>query len=114
MKKLTQFTLLLMAAGALWAADGTFTGEIMDKQCAEMGSHDAMMKSEGAKNAKECALACAKDGGGFALYDSQSKKVYPIADAGKVRDYAGERVQITGDYDQNADVLHVKSVSRAQ
>jgi hypothetical protein len=114
MKRLAQLTLFLAAAATLSAAEGTFTGEIMDKQCAEMGSHDAMMKSENAKNAKECALACAKQGGGFALLDTQSKKVYAIADANKVREYAGERVQITGDYDQNADVLHVKSVTRAQ
>ena len=85
----------------------------MDKQCAQMGSHENMMKTEGAKDAKECTLACVKNGGSFALLDTQTKKVYPIDDEKKVREYAGEHVQITGNYDQDADVLQVKAVTRA-
>ena len=72
-----------------------------------------MMKGEGAKDAKQCTLACVKDGGAYALLDPQTKKVYAIEDDKKVRDYAGERVQITGDYDENAEVLHVKTIARA-
>jgi len=66
------FIAVLCAApglGVARSADHTFTGEIMDSQCAQMGSHDNMMKSEGAKNAKECAIACVKSGGKYALYD---------------------------------------------
>lgn len=113
MKHLSLCTLLLGSACGLFGQD-TFTGEIMDKQCAQMASHDAMMKSEGAKDAKECTLACVKAGGSFALLDPQTKKVYTIDDAKKVREYAGERVQVTGDYDQGAEVLHVKTITRAQ
>lgn len=93
--------------------NSTFTGEIMDKQCAQMGSHENMMKAEGAKDAKECTLACVKNGDSFALLDPQTKKVYSIEDSARVREYAGERVQITGDYDQNLAVLHVKTITRA-
>lgn len=116
MKKQLIAGTFLLAACALTAraAEDTFSGEIMDKQCAQMGSHDDMMHTEKASNAKECALACVKDGGSFALFDSQSKKVYPIADAKKVRDYAGERVTITGEYDKSGDVLHVKTIERTQ
>jgi len=85
----------------------------MDKQCAQMSSHENMMKPEGAKNAKECTLACVKNGGSFALMDRQSKKVYQIDDSKKVHDFAGEQVQITGSYDENADVLHIKTITRA-
>ena len=91
----------------------TFTGEIMDKQCAQMGSHENMMKAEGAKNAKECTLACLKNGDTLVLFDSSAKKVYPIDSDKKVREYAGERVQINGDYDSDQNVLRVKSVAPA-
>jgi hypothetical protein len=115
MKEISTFILLLAVNSALWAGNkgGTFTGEIMDKQCAQMASHENMMKTEGAKNAKECTLACVKNGGTFALLDPQTKKVYSIEDSGKVRQYAGERVQITGDYDEDSDVLHIKTITRA-
>ena len=113
--------IIIPAVLVMWAAcgfaqskSGTYTGEIMDKQCAQMGSHENMMKAEGATNAKECALKCAKDGDKFVLFDSSSKKVYPIEDEKKVREFAGQRVQITGSYDDDADVLHVKSISAAK
>ena len=116
MKQISLLTLLLAASSYAFTQDkgGTFSGEIMDKQCAQMGSHDNMMKTEGAKNAKECTLACVKNGASFVLFDPQTKKVYAIDDEKKVREYAGERVQITGDYDKDADVLHNKTITRAQ
>ena len=116
MKQISVLTLLLAASSYIFAHDksGTFSGEIMDKQCAQMGSHENMMKTEGAKDAKECTLACVKNGGSFVLMDPQTKKVYPLDDEKKVREYAGERVQITGSYDESADVLHIKTITRAQ
>ena len=90
-----------------------FTGEIMDKQCAQMGSHENMMKAEGAKTAKECALACAKNGDKLVLFDPDSKKVYVIENDKKVREYAGQRVQITGSYDDSTETLQVKTVAPA-
>ena len=59
-------------------------------------------------------MPVSKMAGSFALLDSQTKKVYPIEDNKKVREFVGGRVQITGDYDKQADVLHVKSIARAQ
>ncbi len=46
MKQLLFITVLCVGAGlgVARAADKTFTGEIMDSQCAQMGSHDMMMK----------------------------------------------------------------------
>jgi hypothetical protein len=114
MKQLLSSGLMLVASCSAFAQSNkaTFSGEIMDKQCAQMASHENMMKTEGAKDAKECTLACVKNGGTFALLDPQSKKVYPIDDEKKVREYAGERVQITGVYDQDADLLHIKTIAR--
>jgi hypothetical protein len=115
MKRISLFTFTLATASALLAQNnnGKFTGEIMDKQCAQMGSHENMMKAEGAKNARECTLACVKNGDSFALLDPQTKKVYPIEGGKNVQQFAGERVQITGDYDQSADILHVQNITRA-
>ena len=113
MKQILTITLLIVTAsiGFSRGKTATFTGEIMDKMCAQMNSHDNMMKSEGANNAKDCTLKCARDGGSFALYDSASKKVYSLEDTKQVREYAGQRVEVTGTFDDDADVLHVKSIA---
>src|SRR4051812_17518747 len=112
MKQTIPTAFLLVAAPFAFAqTDGhTFTGEIMDKQCAQMGSHENMMKAEGAKTAKECTLACVKNGDKFVLYDSGAKKVYVIDNDKKVREYAGQRVQITGTYDDGTEILQVKTI----
>ena len=116
MKQKLIATLLACTAALAFgkSKSGTFTGEIMDKMCAQMNSHDTMMKSEGASNAKDCTLKCVKDGGSFALLDTSSKKVYPLEDTKQVREYAGQKVEISGTYDDDADVLHVKSISAAK
>jgi hypothetical protein len=98
----------------LFAQKATFSGEIMDKQCAQMGSHQNMMEAEHAKTAKECALACVKNGDSFALLDPSTKKVYVIEDEKKVRPFAGQHVQITGKYDQDSQILHIKTISAAK
>jgi len=110
---LAAIPLIAVPLGFAQNKSNTFTGEIMDKQCAQMHSHDNMMKAMGAKDAKECTLACVKNGDSFALLDSQTQKVYPIEDEKKAREYAGQRVQITGSYDQDTDTLHVKSITPA-
>ncbi|HUE00883.1 MAG TPA: DUF5818 domain-containing protein [Bryobacteraceae bacterium] len=105
-------TLLCVAAGlgAAQAADHTFTGEIMDSQCAQMGSHDNMMKSEGANNPKECSIACVKSGGAYALYDPAAKRAYQLDNQKKARDYAGQKVTITGTLDSGSDSIHVTNI----
>lgn len=51
----------------------SFTGELMDKECAAQRSHDAMIKKEGFKNSKDCSLGCVKSGGEFVLYAPANK-----------------------------------------
>ena len=93
MKQISLFALFFALSSSAFSRNkkGTFTGEIMDKQCAQTGSHANMMKTENAKRAKESALPCVKNRGTFALLDSETKKVYSIGDKQKVREYAGER-----------------------
>lgn len=113
MKLIPLVTMVLTLTSLAFAQNkrGTFAGEIMDKQCAQMQSHENMMKAQGAKDAKDCTLKCVKNGDMFALFDPESKKVYPIDDEKKVREFAGRRVRITGSYDRDAEILHVKSIS---
>jgi hypothetical protein len=112
MKQSLFITALCVGAGfgVARAADHTFTGEIMDSQCAQMSSHDNMMKGVGAKNAKECAIACVKIGGKYALYDPAAKRVYQLDNQKKARDYAGQKVRITGTLDSGSDSIHVTSI----
>jgi hypothetical protein len=102
--------IFVLFTGAVFAADKTFTGEIMDSQCADMASHDNMMKGEGATNAKECTLSCVKKGGTFALYDPAAKKAYKLDNQKKAREFAGQKVTVTGSYDSNSDSIHVASI----
>jgi hypothetical protein len=112
MKHVISLSMIVMSSSLLLAQKGNvFEGEVMDKQCAQMGSHQNMMSAKHATTAKQCALACVKSGDSFALLDPATKKVYVIEDEKKVRDYAGQSVRITGSYDQDAEVLHVKTIS---
>jgi hypothetical protein len=106
--------LSLVAALPALCADKTFDGEIMDKQCAQMRSHDNMMKAQGATNAADCTQKCVKNGDSYALFDSTKGTVYPIEDGKKVEQFAGQRVHVTGSYEEGADVLKVKTVSAAK
>ena len=58
--------------------ESTFTGEIMDSECAKVGSHEMMMKKEGAKNATQCSLACVKMGSKYVLFNAAEKIVYQL------------------------------------
>lgn len=104
---------MLINSPMLFAEKGNvFEGEIMDKQCAQMGSHENMMHAEHAKSSKECTLACVKNGDSFALL-APAQKVYVIEDEKKVRAFAGQHVRITGNYDEDSQILHVKTISVA-
>jgi hypothetical protein len=114
MKKTLFTTAFLVAVGlgTAQAADKTFTGEIMDSQCADMGSHDNMMKGEHASNAKECAISCVKKGGKYALYDPAGKRAYALDNQKKAQAFAGQKVTVAGKLD--GDSIHVTSIQAAQ
>jgi hypothetical protein len=116
MKQSFFIPVLCVAAGLgiVRAADRTFAGEIMDSQCAQMSSHDNMMKGEGATNAKECTIACVKKGGTFALYDPAAKRAYQLDNQKKARDFAGQKVTITGSLDSGGDAIHVSQIQPGQ
>lgn len=89
-------------------------GEIMDSRCAIDGSHDKMMRQNGTKNAKDCTLQCAKTGGSFVLIDPETKTVYQLDDQQKPERFAGQRVRISGTYDEPSKTMHIESIEAAE
>jgi hypothetical protein len=88
----------------------SFTGEVMDNECGTEKSHDAMMKKEGFKNAKECTLGCVSAGGTFVLYAVSNKTTYLLDDQEKPKEFAGLKVTIIGTYDAETKTIHVQSI----
>lgn len=101
------------AVSAPASTPSSYTGEIMDAACAAMGSHDAMMKQEGAKDAKECTLKCVAGGSKFVLYDAASKTTYQLDDQTKPKDFAGQKVKVTGTLDSSSNTIHVEGIAPA-
>jgi uncharacterized protein DUF5818 len=92
----------------------TFTGEIMDSQCAMNGSHAQMEKMHNMPDdSKACTLACVKMGGKFVLYDSAKKATYMLDDQDKPREFAGQKVKVTGTYDKATKTIHVEAIEAA-
>jgi len=94
-------------------ATKVFKGEIMDDLCAKSGSHDEMqkmMKSMG-NDAKTCTVECVKLGGKYVLYDAASKTSYQLDPQDKAKDYAGQKVEVTGT--SEGGTIHVKSIKTA-
>jgi hypothetical protein len=88
----------------------SFTGEIMDSECAADGSHSAMMQKEGFKTAKDCTMGCVKGSVQFVLYGAGDKKIYQLDDQEKPSDYAGQKVTIIGTYDGATKTIHVQTI----
>src|SRR5689334_9848666 len=101
---------LLSALSSITAAQKaqTFSGEIMDQQCALLGGHSAMMNQ--GESAKDCANRCVSIGGKYALFDSATKTVYQLDDQKKAQPFAGAKVKITGNYDTASKTIHIASI----
>jgi hypothetical protein len=89
-------------------------GEIMDSKCAIDGSHDKMMRQNGTKSARDCTLQCAKSGRSFVLIDPETKTVYQLDDQQKPEPFAGQRVRVSGTYDEPSKTMHIESIESAE
>jgi hypothetical protein len=105
--------LFLLSLGFAGAQGNTFTGEIMDSQCAKSGSHQEMMSKHAIKTEKACTLGCVKMGGKFVLYDPATKTTYQLDDQKKPEKFAGEKVTVTGKYDESSKTIHVSKIEAA-
>jgi len=91
-----------------------YAGEIMDSQCAMMGRHDpAGYKMTKTDNPKDCTLASVNMGGKFVLYDAAKKTTYMLDDQEKPKEFAGQKVKVTGANDKATKTIHVETVEAA-
>jgi hypothetical protein len=54
-----------------------------------------------------------KNGGKFVLYNPDTKKTYQLDDQKKPEQFAGEKVNVTGDYDRATKTIHVTQIQSA-
>jgi Protein of unknown function (DUF5818) len=109
---ITLMGILLFSTSALAAPPAkSFSGEIMDAQCAKIGSHSTMTKA--ASGRKECTLKCVKMGGAYVLYSRSTKTVYQLDDQIKPAAFAGRTVRVTGTLVQASSIIHVTSIKAA-
>ena len=114
MKRLAHgFAAILMFLTVAGAAPKTqtFTGEIMDSQCANMGAHAEMLKThENINTAKECTLVCVKEGGKFVLFNAITKITYQLDDQNKPAQFAGASVTVNGTLNDSNKAIHVATI----
>ena len=113
-------SLILVAVTVAAPKDSTYSGEIMDSQCAKNGSHDAMLKKEGMekmigdpKAAMMCTANCVKMGSKYILFDAAKKTVYQLDDQQKPAAFAGQKVTVTGTLDKATKTVHVTDIKAA-
>jgi len=104
---------MIMGLGSYAVAKSSgrsFSGEIMDSACANMGNHDAGYKMSNTHTPKDCTLACVKSGSKFVLYNSATKTAYQLDDQQKPRDFAGQKVKVVGTYNEGTKTIHVEKI----
>jgi hypothetical protein len=89
----------------------TFTGEIMDSQCASLKGHQAMISP--GETAKDCTDMCVKSGGKYVLFDAATKTVYRLDDQKKPATFSGAKVNVTGTLDASTKTIHVTGIKTA-
>jgi hypothetical protein len=110
----------LLLPGFAVAKDKTFSGEIMDSQCAKNGSHAMMLAKEGMAGKENdpmaktmCTNNCVKMGGKYVLFDAASKTTYQLDDQTKPVQFAGQEVKVTGTLDKATKTIHVTEIKTA-
>ena len=92
----------------------TFTGEIFDSQCAMNNSHAPMEKMHKMGNdSKMCTQECVKMGGKYVLQNTAKKITYQLDDQDKPKEFAGQKVKVTGTYDKATKTIHVENIKAA-
>jgi len=83
----------------------TFTGVITDTMCGSK-PHSNMMKD---KTDAECVRLCARGPNAYALFDGNT--VMKLSDQKTPAKYAGQKVTVTGVYDERSKTLKVESIT---
>lgn len=106
---------LAMSPGWTPAADEVFKGVIADSQCALnvhslSKSHKEMLQDKTIGGSpSDCVWYCVKERGGrFVLQDKE--KVYKLDDQTLTREFAAQRVLVTGTLDPQTKTIHVRRI----
>jgi hypothetical protein len=111
MRIIVVVAMFLCAAAPLPPQSRSFTGEIMDSQCAGMRSHSRMMQGLELKSAKECTQKCVKElGGKYTLFDASANTAYQLDNQDKAAPFAGQKVNVKGTFDSASKTIHVESI----
>jgi len=98
--------LLVVAALSAAAAPKTFTGIISDDICVR-GDHSHMRM--GPTDA-ECAIACVSaHDAAYVLYDG--KNYYKLIGRQALEKFAGHKVKVTGELDENTQTIRMDSIT---
>lgn len=87
---------------------GTIKGTVSDSMC--QFDHSGMIKSGHGTNAVSCTKKCLAEGNRLVLCDPKTKIVYNLTNSGKVKNFAGKSVSISGHIDTDTKAIHVGSV----
>jgi hypothetical protein len=98
-------SLLFVLMSSVFPKYRTFTGEIMDSQCGEMGSHEITVNP--IETARNCTIHCVRLGGKYVLYDASMRMPYGLDDQRKPEVFAGEKVRVIGTLDNATHTIHV-------
>jgi hypothetical protein len=102
---------LLVSMSIFAQGSQTFTGEIMDSQCAALGGHQVMMKK--GESPKDCSDRCVKLGGQYTLVDPATHTSYQLDDQKKSATFAGAKVKVTGTLNTSTKTIHVTDIKAA-
>src|SRR5690349_1623258 len=94
----------------------TFEGEIMDNDCAQIGSHDMTMKVNTLATPDLCTTYCLrfkKTPGKYVLYNAATKMIYQLDNQQEASFFGARKVRVTGTYDEATMTIHVKDISSA-
>jgi hypothetical protein len=92
----------------------TFDGEIMDNDCAEMGSHAMTMTSTALATPDLCTTYCLRfknTPGKLVLYNAATKMIYQLDNQQEASFFKARKVKVTGTYDQATKTIHVTDIN---
>jgi hypothetical protein len=95
------------------AAGSTFEGEIMDNDCAEMGSHAMTMTSTALATPDLCTTYCLRfknTPGKLVLYNAATKTIYQLDNQQEASFFKARKVKVSGTYDQTTKTIHVMDI----
>jgi hypothetical protein len=94
------------ARGGVKAEEKTVVGYVSDSMCGL--SHSGMNMGDD----KDCTLKCVEGGAKFVLADRDHKTVYALDAAAqeRAREFAGQKVRVTGQVDAKAKTIQVTKI----